>query len=146
MQIRKVVNLTGPKGSKSIEVIIDTGAEITTIPKPLVDKLTDTYSDKKLNLRSLSGHMTEAKITVLKLSFPTLNNISYIGEIAVVNNENIILIGLDILNALNIHLDSKNKDIYVPNEMLEAATKGLAVVGGAAIITTFLYLLFGRKK
>lgn len=146
MQIRETISFEGKKGSKSVEALIDTGAEVTLIPKSLADELIDEYLEKKLRLKSASGHVTEANVAYMKVGFPSLNNISYVGEIAIIDNNDTILIGLDILNALNIHVDSKNRTIYLSNETLEAAKTGLAVVGGVALIGTVLYLLFGRRR
>lgn len=146
MQIKETINFEGEKGSKSVEALIDTGAEITSIPKSLANELVDRYLEKKFYLKSASSHVTEANVAYIKVEFPSLNNISYLGEIAIVNNNDTILIGLDILNALNIHVDSKRKTIYLRDETLEAAKTGLAVVGGAALIGTVLYLLFGKRK
>ena len=146
-QMKETVKIRGNKGEQQVEVLVDTGAEITRIPKSLADMVTTKYTGNSTTLISASGHRTTAKLVIIEVIFPSLSNLKYVGEVAVVESGTVdILLGFDILRSIGATIDTKLKKLIVKDELVEAAKVGLMIVGGVAIGALILKFLFGSEK
>lgn len=104
----KVV-LSGPRGSRIIDMILDTGATITTIPTETAIAIgcSPIKSKRKIELITASGIEYAPVVTVSKLKIFTfeLRNIDVVCHDLPPQSLASGLLGLDILKQFNIHLD-----------------------------------------
>lgn len=146
MQILKDIILEGSK-SKTVKVVIDTGASMTLLPKKIADEIGVRYTGEKQPLGGAFESLNDiAEVAIVNIKFPFLNNLNYVAKVAVSTKAIGVLIGMDILNPLKIIIDTNTHQIVVKDEMKEAVKTGLMIVGGAAVLGTILYVLFRRRK
>ena len=142
MQIRKDIVLEG-SSSITANVLVDTGASMTLLPKSVADRIGVKYTGEQVSMSGAFAGMGDmADVAVVSIRFPFLNNLLYVTRVAVSTKANDILLGLDILNPLKMTIDTHTHEIVVKNEVIEVAKAGLMVAGGIAITALILKALF----
>ncbi len=145
MQIRKDIIIEGLR-SKILNVLIDTGAEMTLLPKKVADEIGVRYTgEKRFMGGAFEGLDDIIDMAIVNIKFPFLNNRNHVATVAVSTKATDILLGLDVLNQLKMTIDIHTHQIVVKNEVVEAAKTGLMIAGGVAVVGVILYALFGRR-
>jgi predicted aspartyl protease len=107
MKIYENIIYKASKGSTSLKSLIDTGATVTMIPISLAKKIGAYRTDKTIKLVGVHGQEKTCEVAVLKLYFPSLDNLGGALSVAVTDFEEEPLIGMDILSRYEIIINTQ---------------------------------------
>jgi len=125
MKIYENIIYSASKGSKSKKSLIDTGATITMIPLSLAKQIGAYKTDKTINLVGVHGQVKSCEIAVLKLFFPSLNNLGGALSVAVTDFEEEPLIGMDILGKYEIIINTQKLSLETKKPLSDLLKEAL---------------------
>ena len=109
----KISNALEPDKYLEKTALLDTGSEISCIPKKIAQEL-DLQSTTSKDLAGVSGSVEETPIYTLNIEFNDKSFIEY--ELFEFADEDYLLIGRDILNEFHICFDGINLNVNIHDD------------------------------
>lgn len=146
MRTYQPVRFRGAEGEVIEEALIDTGASISLIPRKLAIKIGAWHTNQTINIVGIHRQSRVLPLGVVRVYFPSLNNIGGHFTVAVSDNEKEPIIGMDILRSLGISIDTTTSRLQVKNEIWEAFKTLSAFTVGGFLIIKALDAIFKEKE
>lgn len=146
MRIYKPIKFRGAHGETTRESLIDTGADISLIPRELAITVGAWRTSQYVNVTGVHGQSRDLPIGKIGVFFPTLGDKGGHFFVAVTDVEKEPIIGMDVLKLLGISIEAKTGELSIKNEIWEAF-KTLSTIGVSFFLgVRILEKLFEEEK
>jgi predicted aspartyl protease len=137
--IRNNVNVTikGAGCETIAEALIDTGAEISMIPESIARQIGAWETPLLCTVTGVHNQSKTLPLVGVGIGFPMLNKSVNVFLVAMTQDNQQVIIGMDILKPMGITIDAETSKLSIKNKTWEAfkAVTGFAVgVGGLIYI------------
>lgn len=138
MKIFENVTIKGATGERTLDALIDTGAERSMIPFSIAVEIGAWRTNQQVTLVSVFKEKRNCPLVAIYIYFPSLNNQGGQIYFALDDIGSEIILGMDILNTMGITIDTKTHKLSIRNDIWESfktlATAGVLVFAGIKLL------------
>lgn len=138
MKIMANVLLGGIKDTIKRQALVDTGAEVSLMPRGTAIQIGAWRTDQYKNIVGVHREVRTLPVIAAYLAFPSLTKKVCKFSFVMSDEQDEIIVGMDILQPAGITIDSRTGLLTVKNETWEAfktiSGKGLLIYGGIKIL------------
>ena len=141
MRIYEPVRVEGQTQASDASALIDTGADVSLLPQALAGTIGAWPTGHEMGLRGVHGESEVHPLVIANLFFPGLGDVGAQCFFAM-SRENELIIGMDILRALGISIDTATQTLSIRNEAWES----LKTITTTGVIGLLVYRALRRKS
>lgn len=145
MRIYKQILFQGAETEIIENALIDTGAEISMIPKGLANSIGAWHTNQNMDIIGVHNHKRTLPIGIANIYFSSLDDVGGQFSIAISDLEEEPLIGMDIMRPLGININTRTHKVTVNNETWEAFKTLSGIIVGGFIVVKALDAIFKEE-
>lgn len=145
MRIYEQILFQGAETKIIENALIDTGAEISLIPKGLANTIGAWHTNQNMDIIGVHNHKRTLPIGIANIYFSSLDDVGGQFSIAISDLEEEPLIGMDIMRPLGININTRTHKVTVNNEIWEAFKTLSGIIVGGFIVVKALDAIFKEE-
>lgn len=145
MLIYHDVRFEGTRTNTIEKSMIDTGASISMIPRRLADAVGAWPTSLHMTVEGVHKQQKTLPLAAIRISFPGLNGAGGQLLVAVSDDLDTPLIGMDILRPLGVSINAGTHQLEIRNEAFDAFRNLSAVLVGGVILAYVIDAVFGEQ-
>ena len=145
MRIYEQILFKGAETEIIENALIDTGADISMIPKGLANTIGAWRTNQNMDIIGVHNNKRTLPIGIANIYFSSLDNIGSQFSIVISDLEEKPLIGMDIMRPLGININTRTHKVTVNNETWEAFKTLSGIIVGGFIVVKALDAIFKEE-